>query len=98
MLLAEHRVLALERLQPLDLPRAPPFHDTPPRSALEDPVPRFFPPARQHEGVDIQRVGDRLHLHARHATELHRGQLELDAIAVNLLGARSTHSTPPSVS
>src|SRR5437867_7091087 len=98
MFLAEHRVLALERLQPLDLTSAPPFHDAPPRSASEDPVPCFFPPARQHEGVDVQRVVDRLHLHARHATELHRGHLELDAIEVNLLRARSTHSTPPSVS
>jgi len=39
MFLAEHRVLALERLQPLDLTSAPPFHDAPPRSASEDPVP-----------------------------------------------------------
>jgi hypothetical protein len=50
MLLTEHRVLALERLQPLDLTGLPPFHHAPPRSALEDPVPRLFPPAGEHEG------------------------------------------------
>lgn len=99
MLLAEHRVLTLEALQALDFPGAPPLHDAPPGSALEDPVPRFFPPTRQHEGVDVQRIGDRLDLHARHVAELHRRQLELDAIAVHLLRAnRSAHQTPPSVS
>src|SRR5574341_143675 len=99
MLLAEHRVLPLERLQPLDLPAAPPFNDPPPGSALEDPVPRFFSPARQHEGMDIQGIGYRLHLHPRHPAELHRRQLEVHAVAMNLLRAdRPTHSTPPSVS
>ncbi len=81
MLLAEHRVLPLKRLEPLDLPGPPPFHDASSCSALEDPVPHFLPPPGQHEGVDVQRVGDRLHLHTRHAAELHRRQLELGAIA-----------------
>ena len=98
MLLTEHRVLALERLQPLDLTGLPPFHHAPPRSALEDPVPRLFPPAGEHEGVDVQRVGDRLHLYPGHPAELHRRQLEFHAVAMHLLEAWLAHSTPPSVS
>src|SRR4029450_2300708 len=99
MLLPEYRVLALERLQSLDLTRTPPFHNTSPRSAFEDPLPCFFPPPRQHEGVDVQRVGNRLDLHPRHPAELHRRQLEFHAVAMHLLRAnRPAHSTPPSVS
>src|SRR5215813_2055639 len=99
MLLPEHRVLAPERLQPLDLTSTPPFHDPPPSPAFEDPLPRFLPPARQHEGMDVQRVGDRLDLHPWHPAEFHRRQLELHTVAMHLLRAnRPAHSTPPSVS
>lgn len=96
MLLAEHHVLALERLQAPDLAGAPPLDDAPPGSAPEEPVARFLPPARQHEGVDVQRVGDRLDLHPEHATELHRRQLELDAVVVNL--PRTDRSPHPDTS
>src|SRR5688500_10932549 len=49
--------------------------------------------------MDIQGLGHRLHLHPGHVAELHRGQLELDAVAVNRLRSnRFGHSTPPSVS
>src|SRR5574341_1737457 len=97
MLLAEHRVLALERLQPLDL--ASRTRVDPPRSPPQHPLARLFPPPREHERMDIQSVGHRLHLHPGHTAELHRRQLEVHTVAVNLLRAsRSAHSTPPSVS
>ena len=98
MLLAEHRVLALERLQPLDLTSAPPFHDARLRSTLEDSVPRFFPPAGQHEGMEVEGVGYCLHLDPRQVAQLHGRQLEFNAVAMNLPEAWLTHSTPPSVS
>src|SRR5262249_15845133 len=99
MLLPEHRVLALERLQPLDLTSTPPFHDPPPSPAFEDPLPRFLPPARQHEGIHVQRVSDRLALHPSHPPTFRRRSLGLHTVAMHLLRAnRPAHSTPPSVS
>src|SRR5215468_1801409 len=99
MLLPEHRVLPLEGLQAFDLTGTSPVHDAPRGSTLEDPVPSFLPPPRQHDGMDVQGVGHRLHLHPRHAAQLHGRHLELDTVAMNLLRPDpSTHLTPPSVS
>src|SRR5712692_5554760 len=99
MLLAEHRVLTLEGLQALDLTSTPPLDDASPGSALQEPAARLLSPAREHEGVNVQRVGDRLDLHPRHAAQLHGRQLELHTVALNLLRPDwSTHLTPPSVS
>jgi len=82
----------------LHLARPPRFDRTALGPALEDAVTHFLAPPRQHEGVDVECVGDRLNLHPGHAAKLHRRELELDAVAVDLLRAGSAHSTPPSVS
>ena len=61
MLLAQHRVLTLERLQPLELaprPRSDPWGPPP-----QHPVARLLPPPREHDGMNIQGLGRRLHLH-----------------------------------
>lgn len=56
------------------------------------PVARFLPPARQHDRMNVERLGDRLNLDVGHATEFHRRQLELYAVAMHLLRTdRSAH-------
>src|SRR6266508_1641878 len=99
MLDLEHRVLALKGLEPVNLTAAPRRNLHALGSAPEDAVAHLFPPARQHERMDVQRFGYGLHLYPWHPAELHGRQLELDAIAMHLLRPnRSTHQTPPSVS
>src|SRR5919197_2305860 len=99
MLLLQQRVLTLEDLQPLDLARRPRRTVDSLHSAPEVPVTGLLPPAREHEGMDVQGIGDRLHLHPRHAAQLHGHQLELNNVVVHLPRTeRSAHQTPPSVS
>src|SRR5688572_18343157 len=87
----EHRVLALERLELLDLARPPRFDRAALWPALEDAITHFLAPPRQHEGVDVEGVGDRLHLHPGHAAKLHRRELELHTVTVDLLRTGSAH-------
>src|SRR5690242_5460421 len=42
---------------------------------------RLFAPTRQHEGMDVKRGGDILHLDARELTEAYGSGLELLAVA-----------------
>ena len=61
-------------------------------------VARFLPPPRQHERVNLQRVGHRLHLDARQLTELHSLEFELQAVLTDFHRTqRRGIQTPPSV-
>src|SRR3989442_13528855 len=78
MLLLQERMRALERLEPTDPPRR--GHLPRPPLPAEDPGAHFLPPPRQHERMNVERGGHRLHLHTTLPTEAHRGQLELGAV------------------
>jgi hypothetical protein len=59
-------------------------------ATAEDAVARFFPPPRQHEGVNFQRVGHGLHFDALQLTELDRLKFELETVSLDFL---RTHTT-----
>jgi len=61
VLFLQQRVLTLQRLELFELARRSRGHHHPPRSAPEHAVSHFLSPARQHEGMDVEGVGDRLH-------------------------------------
>jgi hypothetical protein len=61
-------------------------------------VPHFLPPARQHDRVNVERLGHRLNLDARQVAEFDGGHFEFNAVAVNFLDAWLAHLRPPSVS
>jgi len=91
-------MFALQLLEPLDLALTWSFASTgfrleAPRS--EASLSELFPPAGEHERVDVERIGHGLHLDPRPMTELHRRPLELDSVLLRPLRARSAHSTPP---
>src|SRR6266853_4068336 len=92
MLLLQERMGALEGLEPADLSRRGQLH-RPPLPA-EDPVAHCLPPPRQHERVNVERRGHRLHLHPALPAEAHRGELELRTVFLDLLrtGAWHRHS------
>lgn len=98
MLFLEQRVLALEGLQLLDLARRARWELHASRPPLEDAIAHFLSPARQHDGMDVEGIRDRLNLDPGHLAELHGRQFEFNAVAVNLPEAWLAHSTPPSVS
>jgi|SRR5215467_7080949 len=98
MLFLEHRVIALEGLQGRELAPRSRWQGPTPYPALDHAVPDFLPPPREHEGMDVEGVGDGLDLDPRHMAELHSRQLELGAVAMDLPQAWLAHSTPPSVS
>ena len=79
LLLLQERMCLLERLQLFDLPHRSGGRRRVSPSA-EDPVARILPPLGQHEGMDLQRIGDRLHLHPGLPTQSDRRQLELVAV------------------
>src|SRR6266705_1031329 len=93
MLLLQERMRALERLEPTDLPRRGHLH-RPPLPA-EDPGAHFLPPPRQHERMNVERGGHRLHLHTTLPTEAHRGQLELGAVFLDFLRPCARHRHLP---
>jgi hypothetical protein len=98
VLFLQQRVLALKRLELLELPRRSRGDVYPSRTAPEDAVAHFLAPARQHERMDVEGIGDGLHLDPRHVAQLHGRQFEFNAVAMNLLGPWLAHATPPSVS
>src|SRR6266568_821651 len=87
---------ALELLEPADLSRR---GDMDRRSALpsQTPLTHGLPPPRQHERVNVERRGDRLHLHATLSTQAHSGELELRTVFLNLLRTGSWHRHLPLV-
>ena len=98
VLFLQQRELTLQRLELLELPRRSCRQVYPSRSASEYAVADFLAPARQHKGMDVEGIGDRLYLDPRHVAQLHGRQFEFNAKAMNLLGAWLTLATPPSVS
>src|SRR5262245_23735440 len=93
-------MLAFQRLKPPDRALAWSSGRAPDRLTClrpQTPFPELLPPPRQHERVDVERVGDRLHLDPWPMTQLHRRALELDPVLLRLLRARSAHLTPPLV-
>jgi hypothetical protein len=98
VLLLEHRVFAVEDLELLDLARRSRGEGHGSGSTSDDAVAHLFAPPRQHEGMDVESIGHGLNLHARHAAQLHRRQLEFNAVAMHLSEAWLAHATPPSVS
>jgi len=62
MLGLEHRMFPLEGLQPLDLTYTAGVDLNSFGSPAQKTLAGFLPPARQHEGMDIQGLGHGLHL------------------------------------
>ena len=82
MLLLQQRMRLLERLELFDLPHRS-GRRCRVRTPSQDSVARILPPLGQHEGMNLQRTSDGLHLHPRLLTQSHRGQLELVAVPPN---------------
>ncbi len=59
------------------------------------PVPHVLPPLRQHERMNRQRGGDRLHLDPRLLTQSHGRELELLAVPAHRTRSRSRHPDTP---
>ena len=83
MLLLQQRVRTLKRLQALELPHFRWLHRGYPKQPPKIAVAHFFPPPRQHEGMNIQGVGHRLDLDALQLTQFHRLALELQAVTMH---------------
>src|SRR5439155_1439781 len=74
MLLLQKRMGALERLEPSDPPRRrQPHHGH--ALPAQHAVPRLLPPPRQHERMNVERGGDRLHPHPTLPAEAHRSTI-----------------------
>ena len=86
MLLLQQRVRPLKRLQALELPHLRWLHRRHSTRPSKMAVAHFFPPSRQHEGINIQGVGHSLDLDALQLTQFHRLALELQAVTMNFLG------------
>src|SRR4030067_1938314 len=54
------------------------------RPGLDPAFARLLAPARQHERMNVQRLGDVLNLDAGELAELHRLELEFSGVAMNL--------------
>jgi len=80
VLLLEHCVLALELLQPRELTRLRRRRHRRRRTA-EPALAGVLPPLREHEGVDRERRGNRLHLDPRLLTQPDGCAFELMAVA-----------------
>src|SRR4030095_17169980 len=91
MLLLQQRVRTLKRLQALELPPLRWLHRRNPIRPSKIAVAHFFAPARQHEGMDIQRVGHGLYLDALQMTPFHRLALELQAVTMHFPWTGSSH-------
>src|SRR6266568_1370382 len=93
MLLLQKRMGALERLEPSDLPWRGHLHRHP--LPAQDPIAHGLPPPRQHERMNVERCGHRLHLHPALPAEAHRGQLELRTVFLDLLRTCAWHRHLP---
>ena len=82
MLLLQERMRLLQRLELFDLPHRSGWRCRV-RTSSQNAVARILPPFGQHEGMDLQRTSDRLHLHPRLLTQSHRRQLEFVAVPPN---------------
>jgi len=51
----------------------------------------------KHERMNVERGGDRLHLHPTLPAEAHRSQLKLGTVFLDLLRTGARHKTPPVV-
>src|SRR5256885_1324559 len=87
---------ALELLQPTDLARRR-HVDRRPMLPPQLPLAHLLPPPREHERVNVEGRGNRLHLYPALPTQPHGGELELRTVFLNLLRTRPGHSTLPSV-
>jgi hypothetical protein len=67
------------------------------RSPLEHAIAHLLALLAQHEGVDTQRLGDVLDEHTTLVTHLNRLQLELNAVAIDLLWSWASHCSLPSL-
>jgi len=61
----------------------------------QDAVPSFLPPPRQHERMDLEHLGNGLHLDAFQLAESHRLELELQTVSTDFRGTSSGRRTPP---
>ena len=74
---------ALQLLQSPNLPHEPRFGCPwcrPEGREPEPALPKLLPPARQHERVNVERLGDRLHVDPRAVTELDGRAFERHAV------------------
>jgi hypothetical protein len=83
VLLPQQRVLALEGGQLLDLVPLAGFEPNAAHSA-EPAVADLLAPAREHEGMNVERLGDILDLDAGKVAKAHSLALEIVAIAMDL--------------
>src|SRR5436190_780797 len=67
------------------------------RSTYQFAIAYLLAPARQHERMNAQRLGNVLDQNARLVTHLHCLQLESDLVPMNLLRSWCAHSTPSSL-
>ncbi|MCM5681575.1 hypothetical protein M8A51_18780 [Schlegelella sp. S2-27] len=93
MLLLQALVLALDFTQPLQLGHLLLLHRL--HLAHQFAVAHLLAPLRQHERVNAQGLGHVLDQHARLIAHLHGLELELDAVAIDLLRSWSSQSTLP---
>ena len=84
MFLLELRVLAFEGLQLRDLAGRSRWRCLRDCPLGGDPSFASLPPLREHEGMDLQRRGDGLHLNPGLLTQANSGELQLVAVAERL--------------
>ncbi len=98
MLLLQQSMGVSQRLKSFDLARPRGLHRRRHGHApSQHGVAGFLPPARQHKRMDLEGVGDRLHLNALQLTQLDGLELKLQAVPLNLPWACSWRETPPLV-
>src|SRR5881392_3787468 len=84
---------ALERLEATDLACGWHLHGRCPAPAQHS-VAHGLPPPRQHERMNVEGRGHRLHLHPPLTTQPHGGELELRTVFLNLLRTGRGIDTP----
>src|SRR5881296_4160579 len=84
---------ALERLEATDLACWGHLHGRCPAPAQHS-VAHGLPPPRQHERMNVEGRGHRLHLHPPLTTQPHRSELELRTVFLNLLRTGPRHRHP----
>src|SRR2546422_11438278 len=90
MLLLQEGMGALERLESADLSRWWQLYCRRPPSAQHS-VAHLLPPPRQHERMNVECRGDRLHLHPPLTTQPHRREFELRTVFLNSLRTGTRH-------
>src|SRR5690606_30795747 len=96
MLELQALVVLLDLAQGLELARHRRIHVHTPGHDLS--LARQLAPTRQHERVDVKRLGNVADRHARQLAQADRGGLELGAVAVGRSGSWLWHWDTPEVS